>query len=72
MTQAEREAIVNEGFVQGVAWAAGVLVSLHDRPTIAKDILQQTGFPLSAFSVAFEEDLALLRPEIPDLPHGRE
>lgn len=71
MTKDEREAALREGFLQGVAWAAAVVVQLHDRPTIAKDIVNESGLPLAAFAVAAEDDLQHLRAELPTLPHGR-
>ncbi|AMR77948.1 hypothetical protein [Cupriavidus nantongensis] len=72
MDAAERENAVREGFIQGVAFAAAVAVQLHGQPTIARSIVNETGFDLEAFSVAAEDDLVHLRAEVKGLPRGRE
>lgn len=40
------------GFIQGYAVAVGVIVRLHDHPSIAADLLQQSGFTLRDFERA--------------------
>lgn len=72
METTERESAVQEGFIQGVAWAAAVVAQLHGQPTIARSIISETGIPIGAFSVALEDDLVQLRSEISGLPRGRE
>lgn len=72
MQTEERKAAVEEGFIQGVAWAAAIVAQLHGQLSISRSIVGESGFELKSFSVAAEDDLAPLRHEIAGLPRGRD
>ena len=60
-----------KGFIQGVVYACGFLVEDHDLPTLASELLNETGFSKEDLRFANEYDLAKCRKAIPGLPKGK-
>jgi hypothetical protein len=57
------------GFAQGISWACAEVIRQHDQGVIAKDVFVTSGV---APALCVEEDLVVLRREMPDLPKGVE
>jgi hypothetical protein len=59
----------HEGFATGVVYALARLVEMYDQPSMAGDILRESGVDVR---MAAEYDVAFLRKSIPKLAKGRE
>ena len=59
----------DKGFTVGVVYALARLVEIHDQPSMALDILKESGVNVHH---AAEYDVAFLRRKDPTLPRGRD
>ncbi len=55
-------------FAAGVVYALARLVEMFDQPTMANEILRESGVEVR---LACEHDVAFLRKENPSLPRGK-
>jgi len=60
------------GFIQGTIYSIARLIEMHDQPTMAIDILNETGFTDKDFRQVDEYDLKIIREHVPQLPKGIE
>jgi len=58
-----------DDFAAGVVYALARLVEMHDQPSMAADILRESGVDVK---FAAEYDVAFLRRENPSLPRGKD
>lgn len=56
------------GFLQGVAYAAAQLIRMHDQPGMAENLLDEAGLTYEDYEHVSEDDLAVLRVHLSDLP----
>ena len=59
----------DKGFATGVVYALARLIEIHDEPSMAMDILRESGVNVRH---ATEYDVAFLRREDHTLPRGRD
>jgi len=57
----------DKGFTEGVVYACARLVEMFDMPTLAREILEESGVDVAD---ACEYDIKFLRPECGELPKG--
>jgi hypothetical protein len=57
-------------FNQGVVYAAARLIEMHDQPTMAMDIIGQSGITHEDMKHCAEWDLSFLRREDESIPKG--
>jgi len=62
---------MKKGYVQGFAYACAQIIRLYDQPSMAINIMEESGIPLEDYKAAAEYDLKVLRKYVWDLPKGK-